>query len=750
MLSAIVPLATLAPEPSVDSLLLLPGQNYTFGPTPASHGSSKAVSLASDAACPSSSKDPILHTLVVDTSQRCTLKVSVMIDGSQLGEDVDQLVLKLIYQEPGQPTWSVAAEALMTGSGISTLTPRPTSSPTTTSVRQSPLRQHLRADWFAAGNRTWGPHDITIKASSYQLRAMIVDRRNKEKNGSESLKSINCGSPLGEGDGSARHLLDNMERRIAGLDCEGCTQKALKGPKCQRLSQAPSFCSGISSMYVPFHGSDAWAGYLDGLARSALEFNYSTAAALTASGTAEEVPEACAAVMQALTCARYFQGCDPDEQGIPKADFCPCTSFCEQLKAMSCPAADELDCSSKDCDAGKVCFSSKPTCTGYTVTAKGGVLHLGGPTLPSDQAALSLEPSTQAAESTGALQPQGAAPLEEGPESGQNAAKAAAASGLGLSPSWIAAAVKKAAAENAAAERAAAEERDRAAAAAAERTAVAKYAGEQTKAKKAADERAHARLGAVADARAAELAKANMAAEQKAEAEAAELANAKKAAQQKAKAKALKEKAEAAKARIEKEAAETEAKSQAYAIAARQVAASTESARAEPLEGYGEAPFKVSSVVAAARAAANAAAAARGDAVPSVVAAARAAANAAAAARDDATASAGFPMQRALQLQQQPPAPFATTSVKAAAIAAAASSAAAQAAALADATTKVAKAAQLPAPWSQLAPFIPGASTLRTRARGDATVRQQPEAQAPTMRVNVASSIEEVDNGFYL
>ena len=173
-------------------------------------------------------------------------------------------------------------------------------------------------------------------------------------------------------------------RGVGGQAAQGMERNTVKGPKCQALSKAPAFCSGLASVHVPFHGSDKWAFYLDSLARSAIEFNYSNSPALTTTGTTEEVPKACAAVMQALTCARYFQRCDPDNPELPEVDFCPCRSLCDQLQAMACPAADELDCSAQSDGPTMSCFSSEPTCTGYTLVATDGALRLGTPAPPEE------------------------------------------------------------------------------------------------------------------------------------------------------------------------------------------------------------------------------------------------------------------------------------------------------------------------------------------------------------------------------
>ena len=173
-------------------------------------------------------------------------------------------------------------------------------------------------------------------------------------------------------------------RGVGGQAAQGMEPSTVKGPKCQALSKAPAFCSGLASVHVPFHGSDKWAFYLDSLARSAIEFNYSNSPALTTTGITEEVPKACAAVMQALTCARYFQRCDPDNPELPEVDFCPCRSLCDQLQAMACPAADELDCSAQSDGPTMSCFSSEPTCTGYTLIATDGALRLGSPAPPEE------------------------------------------------------------------------------------------------------------------------------------------------------------------------------------------------------------------------------------------------------------------------------------------------------------------------------------------------------------------------------
>ena len=185
----------------------------------------------------------------------------------------------------------------------------------------------------------------------------------------------------------ANGALRRVPDRGAGGDgqaSQGMEANTVKGPKCQALSKAPAFCSGLTSVHVPFHGSDKWAFYLDGLARSAIEFNYSASPALTTTGITEEVPKACAAVMQALTCARYFQRCDPDNPELPEVDFCPCRSLCDQLRAMACPAADELDCSAQFDGPTMSCFSSETTCTGYTLIATDGALRLGSPA-PSEE-----------------------------------------------------------------------------------------------------------------------------------------------------------------------------------------------------------------------------------------------------------------------------------------------------------------------------------------------------------------------------
>ena len=173
-------------------------------------------------------------------------------------------------------------------------------------------------------------------------------------------------------------------RGVGGQAAQGMEPNTVKGPKCQALSKAPAFCSGLASVHVPFHGSDKWAFYLDSLARSAIEFNYSNSPALTTTGITEEVPKACAAVMQALTCARYFQRCDPDNPELPEVDFCPCRSLCDQLRAMACPAADELDCSAQFDGPTMSCFSSETTCTGYTLIATDGALRLGSPAPPEE------------------------------------------------------------------------------------------------------------------------------------------------------------------------------------------------------------------------------------------------------------------------------------------------------------------------------------------------------------------------------
>jgi len=173
-------------------------------------------------------------------------------------------------------------------------------------------------------------------------------------------------------------------RGVGGQASQGMEPNTVKGPKCQALSKAPAFCSGLTSVHVPFHGSDKWAFYLDSLARSAIEFNYSASPALTTTGITEEVPKACAAVMQALTCARYFQRCDPGNPELPQVGFCPCRSLCDQLQAMACPAADELDCSGQSDGPTMSCFSSEPTCTGYTLIATDGALRLGSPAPPEE------------------------------------------------------------------------------------------------------------------------------------------------------------------------------------------------------------------------------------------------------------------------------------------------------------------------------------------------------------------------------
>ena len=174
----------------------------------------------------------------------------------------------------------------------------------------------------------------------------------------------------------------SQRSRITGG--QGMEPDTLKGSKCQVLFRAPAFCSGLTSVHVPFHGSDEWAFYLDSLARSAIQFNYSASPALTTTGVTEEVPKACAAVMQALTCARYFQRCDPDNPEAPEVDFCPCRSLCDQLQAMACPAADELDCSAQSDGPTMSCFSSESTCTGYTLVATDGALRLGTPAPPEE------------------------------------------------------------------------------------------------------------------------------------------------------------------------------------------------------------------------------------------------------------------------------------------------------------------------------------------------------------------------------
>ena len=182
-------------------------------------------------------------------------------------------------------------------------------------------------------------------------------------------------------DGAKVSSHSRRSRRTGG---QGMEPDTLKGSKCQALSRAPTFCSGLTSVHVPFHGSDEWAFYLDSLARSAIQFNYSASPALTTTGVTEEVPRACAAVMQALTCARYFQRCDPDNPEAPEVDFCPCRSLCDQLQAMACPAADELDCSAQSDGQTMSCFSSEPTCTGYTLVATDGALRLGTPAPPEE------------------------------------------------------------------------------------------------------------------------------------------------------------------------------------------------------------------------------------------------------------------------------------------------------------------------------------------------------------------------------
>ena len=78
--------------------------------------------------------------------------------------------------------------------------------------------------------------------------------------------------------------------------------KTTAAARCAPLSRAPAFCSGIDAAEdYPFYGVDAWPDYLDGLARVAMEANYSSHPSLDPAPSTE-----CVAAMKALTCARYF------------------------------------------------------------------------------------------------------------------------------------------------------------------------------------------------------------------------------------------------------------------------------------------------------------------------------------------------------------------------------------------------------------------------------------------------------------
>ena len=317
--------------------------------------------------CPTHTGLNLIKEVKYDTTDPCQLKLTVVY--APIASELtlkDGVALKIVYFAVGGEMVNVAS---------TTLTP----------------------DMFTTGqNNTWGPFVIGVTQKKYHIRAMAFVRRTAVENFPENVKCATAGmgvpggrAPEDPTGSPISHRWDNYDLRLMTTDCvtvNNCTTtpmiKSLSGskakikklPKCQPLGVKLDFCDAVSvNAGVPFYGQGAWAKYIDGLARVALDTNYSSLPVATTVGRSDEVSPRCAALMKALTCARYFQSCDPFDMSIPEDDFCPCRNLCEALKDAACPTSELLDCNRDEsvCSDKEtpelMCFSSQPTCTSYTL-----------------------------------------------------------------------------------------------------------------------------------------------------------------------------------------------------------------------------------------------------------------------------------------------------------------------------------------------------------------------------------------------
>ena len=317
--------------------------------------------------CPGHTGRRLITEVKYDTSDPCQLKLTVVYKPVATELTLkDGVALKIVYFAVGGEMVNVAS---------TTLTP----------------------DMITMGqNNTWGPFVIGVTQKKYHIRAMAFARRTAVENFPECAKCATAGmgvpggrAPVDPIEGEMSHRWDNYDLRLMTTDCvtvNNCTTtpmiKSLSGskakmkklPKCQPLGVKLDFCDAVSvDAGAPFYGQGAWAKYIDGLARVALDTNYSSMPVTTTAGRSDEVSPRCAALMKALTCARYFQTCNPIDTSIPEDDFCPCQSLCEALKSAACPTSELLDCNRDEsvCSDKEtpelMCFSSQPTCTSYPI-----------------------------------------------------------------------------------------------------------------------------------------------------------------------------------------------------------------------------------------------------------------------------------------------------------------------------------------------------------------------------------------------